>query len=115
MSRNITLLALIQLLLVILGFFALGIVLKIEGYPHDPPFPAGIGRVVWSPVALLLRNHGLVLLVVPAIWTMIASLAQSRRIIFSFAVWLIIGIVLSIAIISLFIYACTHRYAVVPN
>ncbi len=115
MSRNVTILALIQLLLVILGFFALGIVLKISGFPNDPPFPGGLGVVVWSPVALLLRRYGLVLLFVPAIWTTFASLSQSRRIVFSFAVWLAIGIVLSIVIISLFIYACTHRYAVVPN
>jgi hypothetical protein len=107
--------ALIQFLLVILGFFALGIVLKVEGYPQDPPFMASLGRVVWSPSALYLRNNGLILLFVPVIWTTAASLSQNRRIIFSFAVWMIIGIALSLAIITLFIYACTHRYAVVPN
>ena len=49
MSRNLTILALIQFLVVILGFFGLSIVLKAGGYPHDPPFPGGLGRVVWSP------------------------------------------------------------------
>ncbi len=115
MSRNIIKLALIQLLLVILGFFALGIVLKLEGYPHDPPFPASLARAVWSPIALFLRRHGLILLFIPIVWTVFASLSQNRRIVFSFAVWLVIGIVLSIIIIGLFIYACTHRYAFVPN
>jgi hypothetical protein len=115
MSRNITILALIQLLVVILGFFALGIVLKAEGYPQDPPFMASLSRVVWSPLALFLRHYGLAFLFVPAVWTVVTSLSQSRQIIFSFTVWLIIGIVLSVTIISIFIYACIHRYAVVPN
>ena len=115
MSRNITILALSLLTLVTLGFFALGIVLKIAGYPMDPPFMASLGRVVWNPIALLLRNYGLVLLFVPAVWATAASLSQSRPIVFSFSAWLIIGSALSIAIISHFIYACTHRYAVVPN
>ena len=115
MSRNITILGLIQLLVVILGFFALGIVLKVEGYPQDPPFFASLSRVVWSPYALFLRHYGLAFLLVPVIWTVIASLSQSRRIVFSFTGWFIIGIVLSVTIISIFIYACTHRYAVVPN
>lgn len=115
MSRNITILAFIQLLLVILGFFGLGIVLKVSGYPHDPPFMASLGRVVWSPLALLLRHYGLVLLFVPVVWTVAASLSQSRRMVFSFAVWMVVGLVLSSAIIILFIYACIHRYAVVPN
>src|ERR1035438_4755151 len=72
MSRNITILALIQLTLVTLGFFALGIVLKIAGYPMDPPFMASLGRVVWSPIALLLRNYGLGLLFVSAVWGVFA-------------------------------------------
>ena len=76
---------------------------------------ASLGRVVWSPVALFFRSHGLVLLFVPALRTTVASLSQNRLMVFSFAVWLIIGFALSATIITLFIYACTQRYAVVPN
>jgi len=115
MSRNITVLALIQLLVVVLGFFALGIVLKAGGYPDDPPFPSGLGRVVWSPLALFLRQHGLALLVIPVVWAVITSLSQNRRVIFSQNVWLIIGVIIAAAIIALFVYACARRYAVVPN
>jgi len=115
MFRYISIVALIQLMLVMLGFFALGIVLKAGGYPHDPPFPASLGRVVWSPLALLLRRHGLVLLFVPLFWTIFTSLSQNRRVIFSRDVWLIIGVIISVAMIVLFIYACANRYAVVPN
>jgi len=115
MSRNITILAMIQLLVVILGFFALAIVLKAEGFPRDPPFMASLSRVVWSPFALFLRHYGLAFLLVPVVWTVAASLSQGRRVIFSLDVWLVLGVVASVAIIVLFLYACTHRYAVVPN
>ena len=115
MSRNVTIVALIQLLVVILGFFALGMVLKVEGYPDDPPLPASLGRAVWSPLVLLLREHGLALLSIPVGWTILTARSQNRRIIFSQDIWLIIGVVAAIAIIALFIYACTNRYAYVPN
>ena len=115
MSRNVTIVALIQLLVVILGFFALGMVLKVEGYPDDPPLPASLGRAVWSPLVLLLREHGLALLSVPVGWTILTSRSQNRRIIFSQDIWLIIGVIAAVAIIALFIYACTNRYAYVPN
>jgi hypothetical protein len=35
MSRTITILGLVQALLVILGFFGLGIIMKINDYPSD--------------------------------------------------------------------------------
>jgi len=115
MSRNATIVALIQLLVVILGFFALGIILKAEGYPDDPPLPASLDRAVWSPLVLLLREHGLALLSIPVGWTILTARSQNRRIIFSQDIWLIIGVIAAIAIIALFIYACTNRYAYVPN
>jgi hypothetical protein len=115
MFRYISIVALLQLMLVTFGFLALGITLKAEGYPQDPPFLASLGRVVWSPLTLLLRRHGLVLLCVPVVWTILTSLSQNRPIIFSQSVWLVIGFVIAIAIIGLFLYACVQRYAVVPN
>ncbi len=115
MSRNVTILSLIQLLVVILGFFALAMVLKVEGYPDDPPLPASLGRTVWSPLALFLRHYGLAFLIVPVGWTILASLSQNRRIIFSQNIWLIIGVIAAVAIIALFIYACANRYAYAPN
>jgi len=105
MSRNIIILALIQLLLVVLGFFGLGIVLKVAGYPSTD---FGID---WNPLALLLRRHGLFLLLVPAIWTVFTALSQNRRrFIFTLDIWLVLGIVLSITIIGVFLYACVYPY-----
>jgi hypothetical protein len=115
MSRYIGFVALLQFTLVMLGFFALAIVLKAGGYPNDPPFFASLSRVVWSPLALFLRHYGLVFLLVPAAWTICASFSQNRRTIFSQGAWLVIGVFSSAAIIALFIYACANRYAVVPN
>ena len=51
MSRNITILGLIQMLLVILGFFGLGIVMKMNGYPSED------FGIRWNPLALLLRRQ----------------------------------------------------------
>src|SRR5687768_16684300 len=55
MSRTTTILALIQTLLVIGGFFALGAVLKMSGYPDAL-------AVRWNPLAVFLREHGVWLL-----------------------------------------------------
>jgi hypothetical protein len=115
MARYIVFVALLEFTVVMLGFFAVDIVMNIGGYPHDPPFPASLGRVVWSPLALFLRRYGLLLLLVPALWTICASRSQSQRILFPLDVWLIVGVIFSVAIIVLFIYACANRYAVVPN
>jgi len=115
MFRFISIVASLQLMLVTFGFLALSITLRAEGYPHDPPFMASLGRVVWSPLTLLLRRDGLVLLCVPVAWAIFSSLSETRPVVFSQGVWLIIGVVIGVAIIFLFLYACVHRYAVVPN
>jgi hypothetical protein len=108
MFRYISILAILQGMMVMMGFFALGIVLKVGGYPHDPPFMASLSRVVWSPLALFLRRHGLVLMLVPIVWTIFTSLSQNRQIVFSQDVWLVIGVIITVAIIGLFVYACAR-------
>lgn len=56
--------AIAQVMSVILGFFALGIVLKACGYPESPE-----GSLIrWSPLAVGLRSYGLLLLGVPIAW-----------------------------------------------
>ena len=100
MSRTITILGLVQMLLVILGFFGLGIVMKVNGYPSDD-----LG-IRWNPLALMLRQCGLILLLFPVVWTVVAALSQNRR----RDVWAILGIVFSAMIIGLFLYACVNPY-----
>src|ERR1035437_9855309 len=108
MSRTITILGLVQMLVVILGFFGLGIVLKMCGYHSEHPEEFGIR---WNPDALMLRRHGLALLLVPIVWTVLAALSQNRRrFIFTLDVWAILGIVNSATILGVFLYACVYPY-----
>ena len=108
MSRTITILGIVQLLMVILGFFGLGIVMKMNGYHSNQSDDFGIR---WNPVALMLRRHGLVLLLVPVIWTVSAALSQNRRrFIFTLEAWAILGVVFAVTIISVFLYACTNPF-----
>ena len=67
MSRTTISLVLVQALLVVLGFFALAIVLKLLGYPEN---------AMWSHLALFLRRHGMWLLLLPVSWVVLAVRAE---------------------------------------
>ena len=104
MNRTITLLALFQVLLVIIGFLALGIVLKLSGYPDAL-------RLHWNPLAVFLREHGFLLLLLPLLWTIYAVAAERvqqgwllPRLAFSF------GVGLALLLIPLFLYAAVFAY-----
>ena len=71
MVRIVTILAILQTLLVVLGFLALGAVLKVEGYPET------LG-VRWNPLAVWLREYGAWFLLVPILWVSLATAAQRR-------------------------------------
>jgi hypothetical protein len=105
MSRNTTILALIQVLLVVLGFFGLGIIMKISGYPnHDD-------LIQWNSLALLLRRNGFYLLILPLVWVSFTALSEYKgKFIYSYDVWCLIGILNAFLIISLFICACIFPY-----
>lgn len=106
MSRTITILGLVQMLMVVLGFFGLGIVMKINGYPHEEDY-----GIRWNPLALFLRRHGLMLLFVPVVWTICAALSQNRqRFIYTLDVWAVLGMVFTVVIIGLFIYASVDPF-----
>jgi hypothetical protein len=99
MSRPITILAVLQTLSVVIGFFALGTVLKISGYPDEL-------AVRWNPLAVFLREPGVWLLLLPALWVVFATSAQRlNRGFFSYRVALVLGLCTSIGIIALFVYA----------
>lgn len=69
MCRSTALLALLQTAIVVLGSIALGIVLKISGYP-------AASALQWNPLTLLLHHYGLWLLAVPVGWLLFASSAE---------------------------------------
>jgi hypothetical protein len=104
MSRNIAILGLVQILLVVLGFFGLVIVMKLNGYPDE------VVGIRWNSLALSLRRHGMFLLLLPAIWTICTALSQNRRFLDTSDVWLVLGILFAMIIISLFFYACVNPY-----
>ena len=104
MSRTITILALLQTLLVIVGFFALGAVLKMSGYPDAL-------AVRWNPLALFLREHGAWLLVLPALWVFYATSAQRiDRGFLSHHFACIVGLCIAGITILLFLYAAVFPY-----
>jgi hypothetical protein len=104
MSRTTTILALLQTLLVIVGFFALGAVLKMSGYPDAL-------AVRWNPLAVFLREHGVWLLFLPVLWVFFATSAQRiDRGFLSYHVACVIGLCIAGITIALFLYAVVFPY-----
>jgi hypothetical protein len=105
MSRTTTILGLLQLVLLIVGFTALGIVLKFCGYPGED-----LG-VRWNRLAVLLREHGGWLVLLPVLWLCHAITAQRLdRGVFSYRLTCIIGFCIIAVIIALFFYAAIFPY-----
>ena len=63
--------ALFQVYGIAASFFILGVVMKINGYPHATD-------VTWSPLASFLRHYGLWFLLLPLISCLGAALAKHR-------------------------------------
>jgi hypothetical protein len=98
-------LALLQTLLIIIGFFVLGAVLKFSGYPDEIDLR-------WNPLAVFLREYGFWLLGLPALWTCFALSAQGRdRGFFSYAVACVFGLAIAGVTIATFIWAAIFPYA----
>ena len=105
MQRTITIFGLIQVLLVISGFFGLGIIMKFDGYP-DQAF-----GILWTPLALWLRLHGLYLLLAPVVWCIGTALSERQRgFILPTNLWLGLGIILMAGTVVAFLYACAWPY-----
>jgi hypothetical protein len=104
MSRTTTILALLQTLLVIVGFFALGVVLKMSGYPDAI-------AVRWNPLALFLREHGAWLLLLPVLWVFFATSAQRiDRGFLSYHIACVVGLCIAGLTIVLFLYAAVFPF-----
>jgi hypothetical protein len=94
----------LQLLFIVLGFLALAIVLKFNGYPNET-------FIRWTPLARGLREHGLWLLIVPVVWAVFTVVAvQIERGVFSSGVAGPLGVILAFAILILFLYATFNSY-----
>lgn len=107
MSRLITILTLLQTVVIVVGFFVLGVVLKISGYgsPHE------LG-VRWNPLAVFLREYGLWLLVLPIAWVPFAIKAERMDSgFFSYRLACLIGLCMASLTIVAFLYAAVFPYS----
>ena len=68
-SRSIMWVGVAQILAVVFGFVALGIVMKYNGWPDETP-------QTFRPLARGLRENGAWLLAVPLLWTIYAIAAR---------------------------------------
>jgi hypothetical protein len=81
--------------------------LRHHGYPGEP-FHAGSNFVIyhWSHLTLFLRRYGFLLLLVPLLWAVFASVAENRaRYIVPFGFWMILGTIIPFMIIATFLHA----------
>jgi hypothetical protein len=103
-AREISRLAALQILLVVLGFFALGAVLKIQGYP---------GRdfaIRWDGQAVFLREYGLWLLALQ-VSVVLGSLMAYRRCHTARGEALLgSGLALAVILFSLFVHSMFHNH-----
>ena len=104
--RGISIISGLQIAVVILGWCALAIVLKFNGYPTnaDP-------TIRWSPLAMGLREYGFWLLLVTPVWMAIASafVRRAERAVLK-AVTFTLGGILAFAILTAFLIAIVAPY-----
>lgn len=106
MTRAVTFIGIFQIASLLCGFLALGIILKICGYPAENP------AAEWSPLAVFLRTRGLHFLFVPACWAVYASLAvRINRGLLSEPPAMVLGILISCAILLSFLFAMIHPFS----
>lgn len=99
-SRSTALIALSQTLVVVLGFIAVGVVLKFSGYPENPRW------VSWNPFAVFLRHYGLLLLLAPVTWTYFAARSlRDDSYAVTYQTMMLIGITFAALAMFCFIYA----------
>lgn len=106
LSRSIVMIGLLQLLCISAGFFAVGIILKLSGWPEiDDP------TIRWNPYAVFLRNFGWVFVVVPLVWTIYAAVSKEiDEGWWNFEVALVVGVIIPILFLLVFILSALSPY-----
>lgn len=101
MNRPISIVGILQVLVIVLGFIALGIHMKFLGYPTASEY---VFR--FSPLALFLREYGMYLLLVPPLWMALAVFSSPREHgILSLPAVLLQGVVIILILLCTFLYA----------
>lgn len=104
MHQATAIVAILQISVTVIGFLAVGIVLKLFGYPDATVLE-------WSPMAVFLREYGLAFLAFPLVWCIYAVSADnvdSRWL--SPTIAAIFGIAFIFIIGGLFLVAATYPY-----
>jgi hypothetical protein len=98
--QRITVIAILQLLLLVAGWCMLAIVLKFHGYPNNNLF------LRWMPLAIWLRENGLWLLLITPAWTVASAtteLKENRNILS--AILTSLGLLAAVGVFILFVVA----------
>jgi hypothetical protein len=97
--RKIVVVGLLMVLFTVLGYSALAIVMKINGYPNQNPF------VRFSPLALALRRNGTWSMVIPLLWAISTFISCYAKRGFLKVVFPVVLGLLGLMIPALFFYA----------
>ena len=106
MSRSTTILALVQMLVLVVGFFGLGVILKSWGYPDGE-----LAGVRWTTLAVFLREHGFWLLMLTVLWVFYATVAERKN-----CGWLssraafVAGLCIATCMLATFLTAAMHPF-----
>lgn len=92
---------LIQVFAIVVGFFALGVVMKFNGYPEEIV-------VRWNPSARGLREYGVWLMLVPVMWVALAFVFRNNEMIIGLVV--IFGYLIGFLLLLIFMYAAMNSY-----
>jgi hypothetical protein len=103
MPSTVTKLVGLQLILTVFGLIALGIVLKMCGYPYDP-------TVRWNALAVFLHEHGLWLLLFPVCWGSFAMAAERGANEQTHRITIAVGLIFACLPLLLFLYAAIFPY-----
>jgi hypothetical protein len=96
-------LALFQVILVILGVIMTRAMFMGTGYPD--------GDLAWNGVALLIRNHGYLLLLVPVAWTAATMYYENYGTGFWSRRWTVAsGVALLVGLAFFFLWCCANPY-----
>lgn len=102
--RIVSILGLLQVVCVVLGFFALGLILKLQGYNDQNPL------VRWSRLAVFLREYGAVLLLLPLLWVISATMGERAGRLSGRAI-IVSGIAISGAVLLAYLYAMLFPFS----
>jgi len=106
MPRVVVVIVVVQASCVLLGFFALGFMLKMYGYPDNE-------AVRWHADAVFLRSYGGWGILMPFFWGTYALVAYQRdRGWLSFDASLVVGALLTIVTALAFVFAAVDSFTV---